>query len=196
MPFRIDQDHFIRKEIGRLLEGYQKGFPFTKELLQNADDAGANNLFCGIHEFCETQVHPLLNSPGIFILNDGKFTKKDDFAIRAFDSSKNDQPEKVGRFGLGLKSVFHFCEAFFAVSSNHKENFDTYDPDVLINPWKPQTGSNAPNFHPDWVDYDYKEVINFLTEFVDSIFPEGCPEDWFLIWVPIRSKTTHIIPHD
>jgi len=73
MSFKINSDH-IRNEIERLLEGYQKGFPFTKELLQNADDAGAKKLYCGLSDSLRiTNKHPLLYTTGIFQLLDFNF---------------------------------------------------------------------------------------------------------------------------
>jgi hypothetical protein len=66
MSFKINSDH-IRNEIGRLLEGYQKGFPFTKELLQNADDSGAKKLYCGLSDSLRiTNKNPLLDTTRIF----------------------------------------------------------------------------------------------------------------------------------
>ena len=72
MSFKINSDH-IRNEIERLLEGYQKDFPFTKELLQNAD-AGAKKLYCGLSDSLRiTNKHPLLYTTGIFQLLDFNF---------------------------------------------------------------------------------------------------------------------------
>ena len=46
--------------------------------------------------------------PALYAYNDAQFTKEDWRGIRMlFDSIKFKDPMKVGRFGLGFKSVFH-----------------------------------------------------------------------------------------
>ena len=46
--------------------------------------------------------------PALYAYNDAQFTKEDWTGIRMlFDSIKVKDPMKVGRFGLGFKSVFH-----------------------------------------------------------------------------------------
>ena len=46
--------------------------------------------------------------PALYTYNDAMFTKEDWKGLRTvFDSVKKQDPMKVGRFGLGFKSVFH-----------------------------------------------------------------------------------------
>ena len=46
--------------------------------------------------------------PGLCVYNDAHFTQEDWNGIRKLhDSVKVKDPLKVGRFGLGFKSVFH-----------------------------------------------------------------------------------------
>ena len=49
-----------------------------------------------------------LQMPGLCVYNDAHFTEEDWSGIRKLhDSVKVKDPLKVGRFGLGFKSVFH-----------------------------------------------------------------------------------------
>ena len=49
-----------------------------------------------------------MQGPALYVYNDGVFTTKDWLGIRMLnDSVKQDDPMKVGRFGLGFKSIYH-----------------------------------------------------------------------------------------
>ena len=109
---------FIRQVRQNLSEGRYSigdtGFPIIKELVQNADDAGATQLHIGICEPMPGARHPLLQSPGMYVINDGEFDRTDSANIRRFgENTKSMDAAKIGKFGLGLKSIFHLCEAFF-----------------------------------------------------------------------------------
>ena len=83
---------------------------------------------------------PLLTGPALFIVNDGEFKNEDQKGIRRIGiSAKASKQSTIGKFGLGLKSVFHWCEAFFYFWSEQ----DTFE---ILNPW---AGKPAPN-HNDW----------------------------------------------
>jgi len=50
----------------------------------------------------------LLKGPGVCIFNDARFSDKDWLGIRKiYSSNKRGEPLKIGRFGLGFKSIFH-----------------------------------------------------------------------------------------
>ena len=86
-----------------------------QELIQNAEDAGATEvkfLFdkssYGIERLHEPSKTKRYQGPALFAYNNAKFTSADWRGIRMLDDSvKVDDPMKVGRFGLGFKSVFH-----------------------------------------------------------------------------------------
>ena len=97
-----------------LKDRYQEGFPIIKEFLQNADDAQASRLHIGWHYALPGIDHPLLHSPSLFVLNNGEFRFEDQKSIKHIGiSAKAANATTIGKFGLGLKSVFHLCEAFF-----------------------------------------------------------------------------------
>ncbi len=51
---------------------------------------------------------PLLQGPALYAYNNALFEEKDWIGIRMLqDSIKEKDPMKVGRFGLGFKSVLH-----------------------------------------------------------------------------------------
>ncbi len=82
--------------------------------MQNADDGGARTiklLFDSSNYETSSLALPdlaLFQGPSLLAYNDAVFTEDDWKGIRMLqDSIKEDDPLKVGRFGLGFKSVFH-----------------------------------------------------------------------------------------
>lgn len=129
---------FIRQIQQNLTEGRyaigDTGFPIIKELVQNADNAGSKLLHIGICEPMPGVEHALLQSPGMYVINDGAFDKNDAANIRRFgESTKSMGTGKIGKCGLGLKCIFHLCEAFFFGQTSDDLN-SKYVADVL-NPW-------------------------------------------------------------
>src|SRR4051794_24200051 len=84
-----------------LKDRYKSGFPVLKELIQNADDAGAKTLRLGYAPATPApDGHPLLSGPALFAVNDGSFDEDDDRAILQFGiSSKSDDAATIGKFG-------------------------------------------------------------------------------------------------
>ena len=96
-----------------LQDRYASGYPILKELLQNADDARARRFSLDALPGWRDADNPLLQGPGLLVINDGEFTADDRKGIFVFgDSVKVTDLATVGRFGLGQKAVFHLCDAF------------------------------------------------------------------------------------
>ena len=108
-------------DICRLLEhGYQddEGRTILRELFQNADDARAQTLSIVLLDRIPGARHELLQGPVLLVTNDGPLKASDAEALRgAAGGNKGADETKIGRFGLGLKSVFRLCEAFLYAGS-------------------------------------------------------------------------------
>lgn len=172
--------------------GYKLGFSIVKELVQNADDAKARTLWIGRSEGLRSAPHPLLRGPAMFAINDGPLTSSDVEAIRSFGlTNKGSDANKVGRFGLGLKSVFHLCEGFFLVASHEPETgvagpVETGPWGMLVNPWRGESGDPM---HPEWdivQDEDLDAVAGAARAAIRS---EGRhePGHWVCFWLPLRT---------
>ena len=162
-----------------LRDRYANGFPILKELIQNADDAKARRFAFGQHLGFRGQTdHPLLQCPGLWFFNDGDFEPGDKAALRAFGSnSKAGDPATIGKFGLGMKSVFHLCEAFFYLAWDGTECHAE-----VLNPWKTADG----NLHPEWdgrPESDWDGLAALAEEIAGGASPKG-----FLLWVPLRRR--------
>jgi hypothetical protein len=89
----------------------------------------------------------LLRGPALLVANDGPFPARHRDALRlAIGGSKAEDAGKVGGFGVGLKSVFHICEALVYLGAEK----GILRPGAL-NPWA-GTGEagDADPIHPDW----------------------------------------------
>lgn len=77
----IDAIGVINQIKDNLTDRYEDGFPVLKEIIQNADDAGANELTIGWSKgFCNAE-NELLNAPALFFINDAPLAEEHRDAI-------------------------------------------------------------------------------------------------------------------
>lgn len=180
-----------------LNDRYGRGFPIIKELVQNADDAGATRLDIGIVPGISGCDHPLLRDPALIVVNDGGFTEANARALHQLGmSNRGAEDGTIGKFGLGLKSIFHLCEAFF-----YSASIQEVMPGEMARPW---TGglycpwlSDDPahkTWHPEW-DRDLTDVD--LAGIGSSILDlDPVPgRRWFCIRAPLR-RAAHCPKND
>ena len=179
--YGYQSDH-INLIADNLRDRYKSGFPILKELIQNADDAKARRLVFGLHPgFKGHASHPLLQGPGLWLLNDGQFKREDERAIRSFGlNTKAGESGSIGKFGLGMKSVFHLCEAFFYVAYDGQRHVD-----VLLNPWSDPGGEDF--FHQSWDQVGAQDFDALRGVLAQEQLDKGC-ESWFLMWIPLRRR--------
>ena len=162
-------------------------FPIVKELVQNAEDANARQLVFALIPGLPNAIHPLLRAPALLAINDGVFDKENARAIREMGlSSKAADSSSIGKFGLGMKSVFYLSEAFFFVAFD--ENGQQVDAD-LRSPWSAhdglhQDGLHQDGLHQDWDKFDRAD-IDRIADHVKSL---AWNSRWFCLWLPLRRK--------
>jgi len=86
-------------QIRDLLRGYQPGFAFVKELIQNAEDAEASCIQLHWHRgFTQAETeNPLLQGPALIVINDGPFEKTHKAGIETLGlGSKTADSDKIG----------------------------------------------------------------------------------------------------
>lgn len=170
--------HHVNEITRNLRDRYDNGFPIIKELIQNADDAKARTFVFSRHSGFPTANHPLLLGPGLWFFNDGEFKDDDPQNLRSFGiNSKAGDLTAIGKFGLGMKSVFHLCEALFYVAWDGEKIYREG-----LTPWKQEHS----NLHPEWEqidETDWKGIQDIAETCVrDSTKP------WFLLWLPLRRE--------
>eukprot|EP00658_Telonema_sp_P-2_P023523 TRINITY_DN19433_c0_g1_i2.p1 TRINITY_DN19433_c0_g1~~TRINITY_DN19433_c0_g1_i2.p1 ORF type:complete len:366 (+),score=94.79 TRINITY_DN19433_c0_g1_i2:293-1390(+) len=145
-----DQDFGPRIDLGarirEILQIYPEGNAILKELLQNADDAGARVVrFCLDKRQHETDAlaYPELaqfQGPALCAFNDAIFTETDFTSIQHIgDSRKKESVVKTGRFGVGFNSVYHLTDLPSFVSGERLVFFDPHAkflPVTAANPGK------------------------------------------------------------
>jgi len=176
--FTVDPTAVIRLIQGNLIDRYHPE-AIIKELIQNGDDASAGTVAIGFApDGLESARHPLLRGPAVFVWNDARLTESDAQNLRKFGSNaKYGEKTAIGKFGLGLKSVFHLCEAFFFLSSDAElSGFTDARYAGLLNPWCKTSR------YPEWNEDPRAELVRLR----DRIGPRG--PNWFALWLPMRTK--------
>ena len=156
-------------------------FLILKELVQNADDSGARQMFLGYSPGLVNTDHPLLAAPALFASNDGPFEPEHALAITRFGlSSKGTNSSTVGKFGLGLKSVFAIAEAFVYLDGT-RDSSECWSPPHfdVINPWYDENVSEA--HHASWDTLTLRDRAAILSQLSVLGVPAG-----FHVWIPLR----------
>lgn len=164
-----------------LHDRYDSGFPVLKELIQNANDAKASALKVFKFEGISNTTNPLLQKKAILVFNDGEVKTDDlDGIKRVARGGKIGKPGLIGKFGLGMKSIFHFSDMFFLcafINGNTRIQ--------LVNPFIDIVEKKDP-YHPDWASFpksDEEKMLNQIAEYV------GNPEKGLLLWIPLRDES-------
>jgi hypothetical protein len=176
----------VESQINQLRDVLQryKGFAVFRELLQNADDAGATRLDFGWVRGLSGAQHELLSGgPALFIVNNGEFTARNASSIAQLGlSDKAGEHGRIGKFGLGLKSIHHFGEVYFYLSSSTFDG-DRYKPNDVQNPWTARRDT-AESFRPKWDGFAVSDQ-QLIRKKLRSLMPDS---HWFCLWVPLRRK--------
>ncbi|CAC5390292.1 unnamed protein product [Mytilus coruscus] len=125
------------EDLSKILYTYSKDGQILKELIQNAEDAGANKIAILYDERKsssydqrikqESPYSKYFEGPALIVYNNEEFSEDDWQGIRRIGTSiKKLDPSKVGRFGLGFKSVFHITDYPMIISGHLMMILDPY----------------------------------------------------------------------
>lgn len=164
----------IRTNLERYKIQNNNGFPILKELIQNANDAEATELIIKTFPGDIKATHELLRNVGILVYNNGPFNESNERAMRTIGGSdKKDDVGKIGKYGLGMKSIYHICDFFFYIKDGTEVDF--------INPWYK---SDNPNYiHKEWSELqegDKKIILDAL--------PKNAKKEGLTILIPGKSN--------
>ena len=133
----------LTNRIKRILAGYPCDKEILKELLQNADDAGATE----IHFVKDTRQHGTerifdqswrpLQGPALCVYNNRPFTDADLRGIQMLgQGSKVFDPNKTGQYGVGFNCVYHLTDvpSFLTKGSEVGETLCVFDPHARFVP--------------------------------------------------------------
>ena len=122
----------VTTRIHNILEDYKEGVSVFKELIQNADDAGASKV-CFLVDWRFGPTNKLLSpgmsecqGPALWAFNDGLFSDSDFENINKLaGATKKQDMSTIGRFGLGFNAVYNLTDVPSFVS---REKFVMFDP--------------------------------------------------------------------
>ncbi|XP_054701603.1 sacsin-like isoform X1 [Grus americana] len=149
-PIFLDYLHSI-------LQKYPDGGQILKELVQNADDAGANEVvFVSDEREFDITGGGLegTQGPALLAYNDAQMSPRDWTGLMCPGvSHKRKDPSTVGRFGLGFTSVYHLTDLPGVLSS---PSLGVLDPECQVLPgagarWDVSAAQDFPGlFEPFW----------------------------------------------
>ena len=124
----------LTKRLSNILSEYKVGVGIFKELIQNADDAGATRV-CFLIDWREGQKKSLFSpamsgcqGPALWAYNNAVFSDDDfDNINKLAGKTKIEDLAKIGRFGLGFNAVYHLTDVPSFLS---RESFVVFDPNV------------------------------------------------------------------
>src|SRR6218665_996355 len=149
LDMEYGQSEPLTRRLQTLLGDYTDGLDVLKELVQNADDAGATEIRLLYDERSNEDAQTSLldngmkdlQGPALWTYNDAVFTDNDfESIIKLSGATKDSVTEKIGRFGLGFNAVYNLTDVPMFISRQFIVIFDphtTYLGRVLTNKTKP-----------------------------------------------------------
>ena len=133
------QDEPLLTRLKHLTEAYPCDISIFKELLQNADDAGAIKIHFILDKTTHSSERILdsrmseLQGPALCVFNNSSFTQNDLRGITKLgQGSKECDPATTGKYGVGFNSVYNLTDApsFFTKGEEleHGETLCFFDP--------------------------------------------------------------------
>ena len=163
------QEEKLTRRLSRLLEDYTDGFAVPKELVQNADDAGASEIrFLYDERTNEDAMTCLIDEEmrhcqgsALWVYNDAEF-RDEDFAniTKLNGATKENETEKIGKFGLGFNAVYNLTDVPMFVSRNY---FVIFDPNTVYL-GKAIRNKNKPGIKID-INKNTKRLKNLSNQF-------------------------------
>ncbi|XP_039392976.1 sacsin isoform X5 [Mauremys reevesii] len=159
-----------------ILRRYPEGGQILKELIQNAEDAGATEVRF-LYDETQYGTESLWSKdmaqyqgPALYVYNNAVFTLEDWHGIQEIArSKKKDDPLKVGRFGIGFNSVYHITDVPSIFSG---------DQIGMLDPHQTLFGSHESGQCWNLKD-DSKEIIEFTDQFAPFIGVFGSTKETF-----------------
>ena len=127
------QTESLTHRLRGLLDVYPDGPSIFKELIQNADDAGATKMSIlysavtyGTTSLLGEDMSPW-QGPALYVYNNAKFRSQDfDNLANLARSDKSESAGVTGRFGVGFNSVYHFTDVPCILSGEHLVMLDPH----------------------------------------------------------------------
>ncbi|KAF9476299.1 hypothetical protein BDN70DRAFT_863489 [Pholiota conissans] len=154
-----------------ILGSYPFSVGLLREMLQNSEDAKALVQTFALDRRSHPSAslyHPNLaatQGPALLAFNDANFNEADWHALQfVYESSKADDSSKIGKYGVGFRSVFHITDCPQIVSGNTFAMFD---------PLQEFTGSAGKRLDLTHVTTNHPDQLASFSHFVDPVVYES-----------------------
>ena len=179
----------LTQRLNNILRDYPRDITFLKELLQNADDAGAKKLYIILDkrnhgkERVISEEWKELQGPALLFWNDSSFSEEDLKGIQKIGlGSKRDDPDKIGQYGIGFNVVYHFTDCPSFITNDRLCILDPHHYYIAHN-MRMKPGRMYKDLDNLWLKFpDLKS--SFLLNDLDE-FPSGF-KDGSLFRLPLR----------
>ncbi|KAI9768402.1 MAG: hypothetical protein M1839_004119 [Geoglossum umbratile] len=188
----------ITTTLANILRDYHAGTTVLRELLQNADDAGATKIDFHLHAAPSLSpslgephalLHPSLlefQGPALLAHNNHPPFRPQDFESLSHvgDSGKRNDPTKTGKFGLGFNSVYNWTDGPSVLSG---ENLLLLDPH---HGWSAELGTPGGPIYDFVADGETDEMRNQLKPFAEVLVNHDFrrPLDGTVVRIPLRTE--------
>ena len=165
------QEEKLTTRLNRLLEEYTDGFSVLKELVQNADDAGATEVRFLYDERANEDAMTCLidegmkgcQGPALWVYNDAQFNDEDfENIAKLNEATKEHETEKIGRFGLGFNAVYNLTDVPMFYSRNYF---------VIFDPHTSYLGKAIKNKRKPGMKIDLNKDVKRLRKFTNQFKP-------------------------
>ncbi|XP_019853193.1 PREDICTED: sacsin-like [Amphimedon queenslandica] len=121
----------LTTRLGNILREYKDGLTIIKEMIQNADDAGATEVNIMYDKRTHSAKKLIIkgigdsHGPALIVHNNSTFTEEDfENITKLAAATKANQPLKIGKFGVGFCSVYHITDVPSFISGKWLYIFD------------------------------------------------------------------------
>ena len=189
----------ITRRIKEALDDYDQDIDVFKEMIQNAEDAGASEIKFVIDWRNHPTEHLLTSEmvawqgPALLVYNNAVFSDDDFINIcEIAGASKKIDPAKIGQFGVGFCSVYHITDVPSFVSRNF---YIVFDPNLLY--LHKRVTSTNPGMQIDFRASTTENLREFKDQFSPfcglfhcDVFSKTKYFDGTLFRLPFRTKQT------